>query len=49
LYWGISPEDAIVLPLYWIEVASVILEAENGAREKLERRGKQSGGIKRRG
>jgi hypothetical protein len=37
LYWGISPDDAIRLPVYWIDAAAIILDAEAKVRENKEK------------
>lgn len=44
LYWGISPDDAIRLPVYWIEAAAIILQAENAVMEKKNKSAKKKGG-----
>lgn len=36
LFWGIPPDDAINMPVYWIGVAANIQAGERAAAEKLK-------------
>lgn len=54
-FWRISPQEAILMPVYWIEVAFQLAEAEKEVetirtreKEKAAGKGKTSHGRKRR-
>ena len=50
-FWGIGPEQAIVMPVYWVDVAVMTMEAEQAAeaqrRGHRERKAKRNGGHRR--
>lgn len=36
LFWGISPQEAINLPVFWIEWAGIVSEVESEVAKKKE-------------
>lgn len=48
-YWGISPDEIIRLPSYWVYVADIIIDAELQVKENKEKtaskKNNKKGGI----
>lgn len=36
LYWGLSPQEAIKLPLFWVEWAAIVSQTEKKVHEQKE-------------
>lgn len=44
VYYHMSPDDVIRLPVYWIEAAASIIQAESAVMEKKQAQQKKKGG-----
>jgi hypothetical protein len=44
LYWGLNPQEAIKLPLFWIEWAAIVSQVEEKVRKAREDSKSKSGG-----
>lgn len=36
LFWNVSPDEAIAMPVFWIDAAAIISEAENAVKAKRD-------------